>query len=100
MRRVNEDIHQQMVRAYHQNAIRRGQKARTFSESLWHHIRNGHKHVDQATRKARETICTKCEHYRPKNGKECALCGCRMPWKISWASSDCPDNPPRWEAVQ
>jgi len=64
------------------------------------HINSGLTHADRATRRARDAICAECEHYRTKSGKRCALCGCRVPWKIGWASSKCPDNPPRWEAVK
>lgn len=70
-----------------------------FGAALVDHAKGTVKHVNQAIRQARQEICAECEHYRPKSCKRCALCGCRIPWKIGWASSECKDNPPRWPAI-
>jgi len=43
--------------------------------------------------------CKDCQHF---NGKSCNICGCFINTgttlnKISWATTKCPDEPPKWE---
>ena len=43
--------------------------------------------------------CEPCEHF---NGKSCVICGCYINTgtnfnKILWATTKCPDDPPKWE---
>ena len=45
-----------------------------------------------------ETHCRKCPHY---NGSTCLVCGCLVNKtnglnKLYWATTECPDKPPRW----
>ena len=42
----------------------------------------------------RIAICVSCEHFTEK--KACGLCGCHMPVKAGWKTSECADTPPRW----
>lgn len=47
---------------------------------------------------ARMNICRACTHFGTIM-KTCALCNCFMPAKTLIKSSSCPDNPPKWIAV-
>ncbi len=50
-------------------------------------------------------ICSGCEHFKPsKEGVgSCGICGCNIKKegaglnKLAWATTQCPDEPPRWE---
>ena len=53
--------------------------------------------VDEATYKSRAGTCGGCEHVKDNGG--CAVCGCRS-IKLWLATSQCPDNPPRWLRMQ
>lgn len=42
--------------------------------------------------------CIPCQFFRP-NGPRCELCGCSLKLKserLTWATTHCPANPPRW----
>jgi hypothetical protein len=46
------------------------------------------------------THCKECEHYK-STGYACDICGCYINegenWnKIAWATTRCPDSPPKW----
>lgn len=51
-------------------------------------------------------ICRDCEHFikYKHNFGECNICGCNIKKdhedlnfnKLSWATTKCPDNPPKW----
>jgi hypothetical protein len=58
------------------------------------HLASGLKMADDETREARLAICRVCPHFRGDG--RCALCGCGLDAKVAWASSRCPDSPPRW----
>jgi hypothetical protein len=45
----------------------------------------------------RIAICVSCEHFT-KN-RSCGLCGCHMPVKAGWKTSECADNPKRWNKI-
>ena len=47
---------------------------------------------------ARMNICKGCQHFGPIM-KTCGLCKCFMPAKTLIKSAGCPDNPPKWLAV-
>jgi hypothetical protein len=47
---------------------------------------------------ARMRICKACPNFGPIM-KTCSLCSCFMPAKTLIKSSSCPDNPPKWIAV-
>lgn len=48
--------------------------------------------------------CSQCPHFKKKTPQagSCSICGCRLHEssqtmnKIAWATTNCPDNPPRW----
>ena len=45
----------------------------------------------------RMSICMSCEHFTEK--QTCGICGCRMPVKAGWKTSECPDTPKRWNKL-
>ena len=47
---------------------------------------------------ARLSICKQCQHFNHII-KTCKLCNCFMPAKTLIKSASCPDQPPRWIAV-
>lgn len=46
----------------------------------------------------RMMICKACPHYG-SIVKVCKLCGCFLPAKTKMKSKGCPDDPPRWTAI-
>jgi hypothetical protein len=71
-------------------------KALNFSKALAEHAKDGMRLVDDETWKGRLELCTLCPN---RFYDSCGLCGCPVDKKASWASSECPDNPPRWGKV-
>ncbi len=67
-----------------------------FSKALAEHARDGMRLVDDKTYNERLELCIVCpnRHY-----DSCGLCGCPVDKKCSWASEQCPANPPKWEKV-
>ncbi len=45
----------------------------------------------------RMSICMSCEHFTEK--QSCGICGCRMPVKAGWKTSECADTPKRWDKL-
>jgi len=45
----------------------------------------------------RMAICVSCEHFTEK--KSCGLCGCNMPIKVGWKTSECADTPRKWDKL-
>jgi hypothetical protein len=79
------------------------QKAANFAAAAAQHVAAGAPMASQAEVQRRHDICTACPHF---DGKACGLCGCPVArerkWlsKLSWADQKCPDDPPRWGAVE
>lgn len=42
----------------------------------------------------RMSICKSCEHLTEED--KCGLCGCFMPVKAGWKTTECADNPKKW----
>jgi hypothetical protein len=42
--------------------------------------------------------CGACEHF--SDTSRCNLCGCFMPAKAGWQTSECADDPKRWLAIK
>lgn len=59
---------------------------------LW----RGGKIVPWNAYQARRATCRACEHVK---GSRCGLCGCYLPLKALFPAEKCPDEPPRWDAV-
>lgn len=53
--------------------------------------------VDSATYEARLAICDACEK---RDEGRCSVCGCWLKWKARARVWQCPDEPPRWLAVE
>jgi len=45
----------------------------------------------------RMDICISCEHYTEK--QSCGICGCHMPVKAGWKTTECADNPKKWRKL-
>lgn len=72
-------------------------KALNFSKALAAHARAGQKLADDETFNQRIELCLTC----PKRFYDtCGLCGCPVDKKCSWSEQSCPDNPPKWGAVE
>ena len=65
-----------------------------FAKELTNHVAGGMEKVDPVTFKKRMEACVECPNFTKES--TCALCGCYMPVKTKWATSKCPDDPPKW----
>ena len=45
----------------------------------------------------RLAICNACDKYTATH--KCSLCGCHMPIKVGWKTSECADNPKKWDKL-
>jgi hypothetical protein len=72
-------------------------RALNFTKALAEHAKDGLRLVDDETWKGRLDLCMLCPN---RFYDTCGLCGCPVDKKTSWASSECPDNPPRWGKVE
>jgi len=45
----------------------------------------------------RLAICNACDKYTAAH--KCSLCGCHMPIKVGWKTSECADNPKKWNKL-
>ena len=77
-------------------------KVVNFTKAAVKHVAAGAPRCTDEQIATRHAICVACPHYR---NEACGLCGCPVVReenylsKLSWADQSCPDNPPRWEAV-
>lgn len=71
---------------------------RNFARSLKEHVKDGGRHVTPNVYAQRMAICTNCPHFK-KDSSRCGICGCYMPLKGGWRTSECPDSPKRWEKI-
>ena len=74
-------------------------KAFNFAKATSEYVRNGMQNVNAEMYKARLDICKTCPIFDEKKGT-CTKCGCYIEVKAKWATSTCPDDPPRWPAVK
>lgn len=83
-------------------------KASSFVGAVATHIADGGRKAPEEVRAARLEACQTCPLHVEPDG--CTACGCGvnpalsfvgldLELKRSWASSRCPDNPPRWGPV-
>ncbi len=61
------------------------------------HLRSGLEEAGPAARAERKAACEACPLHEPRSDR-CVKCGCGLDRKRAWASSACPDVPPRWKA--
>ncbi len=67
-----------------------------FSSELKAHAASKYVHVPPDIKAYRLSICGDCPFFLDSR---CTKCSCFMDIKTGWASSQCPDEPPRWLAV-
>ena len=68
-----------------------------FTKALAEHAKNGMRLVDDAVYDSRLELCIVCpnRHY-----DSCGICGCPVDKKCSWASEQCPADPPKWSKAE
>ena len=76
-------------------ALKIGQLVWQFAKELTEHAQDGMKNVDPVTYKSRIELCNGCPNLTEHS--TCSLCGRFMPVKAKWATSRCPDDPPKWK---
>ena len=64
-----------------------GKQAWGFTKALANHIKSGAAHASEELYKARLEVCDTCDK---RSGDRCIECGCSLPAKAKWATSDCP----------
>lgn len=75
------------------------EKAANLARAAVAHVADGGRKATPEVQAARKAECLACPHL-DQSRDACPKCGCiLMGLKRSWASSFCPDKPPRWDAV-
>jgi len=70
---------------------------KTFAKESINFIREGAPMCSEEEYKERMSLCVECPNYTDKSA--CSLCGCHMPVKAKWKTSECPDNPKKWSKL-
>lgn len=70
--------------------------AANLAGAVLDHVADGMAQASPEVQEMREQTCASCPFLV---NLACTKCGCGMPTKWSWASSACPLDPPKWEAV-
>lgn len=74
--------------------------AGNLAKSLAGHVADGGRKASPQVQAERKAACFACDEFHDHARDRCRKCGCTaMNTKRSWASSVCPDTPPRWTAV-
>lgn len=74
--------------------------AGNLAKSVAAHVADGGRKVSPEVQAERKAACFACDEFHDHARDRCRKCGCTaMNTKRSWASSVCPDTPPRWTAV-
>tara|TARA_R110002051_G_C8527095_1_gene468943 strand:+ start:347 stop:580 length:234 start_codon:yes stop_codon:yes gene_type:complete len=71
------------------------QKAAQFSKEFIKFAKSGLKVVSRQEYIDRLKVCEPCEH---RIKESCGLCGCGLPTKAQWSTTDCPDK--RWKEIK
>lgn len=74
-------------------------RVQNLSKAVYNHITTGSCKVDDKVYLQRMRKCLTCEHL-VKEKKACSICGCFVHTKTKWAEQECPDDPPRWKAIE
>jgi len=70
-----------------------------FANELVKHVKNKAKTVTPTEYKKRMELCFECPFFA-KGPERCTLCGCHMPTKGKWQTTQCADNKnPKWERL-
>ncbi len=67
----------------------------SFGKSIVNQAKEGFPLSSEKTVIDRVEICNSCDLLDKVNFK-CNSCGCYLKYKIAWATSECPLNPPKW----
>lgn len=76
----------------------------SFARAMRRLVADGGRLAPRAVRKARRAACGSCSHH-VASPDSCSKCGCGsvvpggLVAKLAIASSECPDDPPRWGPV-
>jgi len=70
-----------------------------FVEEAIEYAKQGAPHVTAKQYEDRLKACYSCENFK-KDVERCGLCGCLVEHKAKWATSNCPDDPKRWEKLR
>jgi len=62
------------------------------------HVGDGMRIAPEAVQEARRAVCEACPLWNAAKDR-CSRCSCNLKIKLSWASSACPLDPPKWTAV-
>lgn len=46
----------------------------------------------------RLSVCTTCPDFK-RITRQCGICGCFLDVKVLYSPSECPANPPKWNAL-
>ena len=70
-----------------------------FAMALVQHIKEGSPITSPVDYAKRLKTCNACPHLNRESFR-CGKCGCLLEHKAKWATSTCPDDPPRWGPTQ
>lgn len=70
---------------------------KNFGNAMSKYVQSGFAHVSLEERERRRVICESCPFF---DAGRCKICGCFLRLKTVIATESCPDNPPRWGAVE
>lgn len=73
------------------------QQVVSFGKAVVGHVKAKRRHATERQYQERLAICKACDYWAKHR---CKLCGCWKALKLRWATSECPDKPPRWTAVK
>ena len=55
--------------------------------------------VSKEIKDYRLSVCKTCSNFQ-KISRRCGICGCFMDVKVIYTRSECPNNPPKWNALE
>jgi hypothetical protein len=67
---------------------------KNFAKDSAEFVKNGAPMCSEEEFKTRMNLCRACPNLTEKD--TCGLCGCYMPVKAGWKTTECPDNPKKW----
>tara|TARA_R110000744_G_scaffold115465_2_gene216072 strand:- start:292 stop:531 length:240 start_codon:yes stop_codon:yes gene_type:complete len=68
-----------------------------FSSEVYKYVKEGRPNVNEDEYKERIETCSTCEHLNQQKAT-CKMCGCYMPVKATWATSNCPKG--KWKEIE
>ena len=71
---------------------------KSFAKEVKEFAKQGAPHVSATQYQKRLNACKTCPNFQV-DIERCGLCGCLVEHKAKWGTTDCPDDPSRWEPV-